>query len=477
MDQQTLIQNVVQKVLAEMGGQGGGGSPVAAPVSVPVVFGGANGVFADVDQAVAAANAAQRQLVDAGVEVRRGICELLRRIPGEKAQEWGAMELAETKVGRLDHKIGKLELLSSIPGVEYLETVAHSGDEGVSLDEFAPFGVIGCILPVTHSVPTMTANCISMIASGNAMVFNPHPSGYKCAAVAAAYYNQQINAKYGINNLICLISPPTMESASAIFRHDDIHLLVVTGGPFVARAAMKQAKRAIVAGPGNPPVVVDETADLDRAAESIIAGAAFDNNLLCIGEKEVFVVESVFDAMMDAMARAGAARLNTAQVDRLTKAAFDWKNDHWAVSKDLVGQDVSILATAAGANVGAGVDLLFGETDESNPFVPEEQMMPFVPFVRVKDSDEAIRLAIKHEHGFGHTAIIHSNNLKTITKMGRACNTTIFVVNGPSTAGLGLGGEGYASFSIATPTGEGITTPLTFTRFRRLSISGALRVI
>jgi aldehyde dehydrogenase len=472
MDQQTLIRNVVQKVLAEIDT-----NPAAAPTSAPIISSGANGVFSDVDQAVAAANLAQQKLIEAGVEVRRGICELLRTIPGEKADEWGRIEFEETKVGRLDHKIAKLDLLKSIPGVEYLETQAHSGDEGVSLDEYAPFGVIGAILPVTHSIPTMTANCISMIASGNAIVFNPHPSGYKCAAVAAAYYNQQISARFGIDNLITIISPPTMESASAIFRHPDIHLLVVTGGPFVARAAMKQAKRAIVAGPGNPPVVVDETADFDRAAESIIAGAAFDNNLLCIGEKEVFVVESVFEQMMDAMTRAGAARLNAAQVDRLTKAAFDWKKDHFVVSKDLVGQDVSVLATAAGANVGAGVDLLFGETDESNPFVPEEQMMPFVPFVRVKDSDEAIRLAIKHEHGFGHTAIIHSNNLKTITKMGRACNTTIFVVNGPSTAGLGLGGEGYASFSIATPTGEGITTPLTFTRFRRLSMSGSLRVI
>ena len=241
---------------------------------------------------------------------------------------------------------------------------------------------------------------------------------------------------------------------------------------------MKQPKRAIVAGPGNPPVVVDETADLKRAAESIIFGAAFDNNLLCIGEKEVFVVESVFEKMMAAMDRAGAVRLNAAEIDRLTAAAFEsGKDGHVHVSKDYVGKDTTVLAEGAGRNLADRVDLLFGETDESNPFVPEEQMMPFVPFVRVPDVDRAIELAVRHEHGFGHTAIIHSNNLETITRMGRVMNTTLFAVNGPSTATLGSGGEGYASYSIATPTGEGITTPLTFTRFRRVTMSGSLRII
>ncbi|QNN23635.1 aldehyde dehydrogenase EutE [Planctomycetales bacterium ZRK34] len=475
MDQATLIENVVKQVMAQLNT----GAPASSqPVSSsPAPAAGAFGLFADVDSAVAAANDAQHQLMSAGIEARREICAMLREIPRRNAKEWGRIELDETKVGRLDHKIAKLELLGNIPGVEFLETRATSGDEGIGLDEAAPWGVIGCITPVTHSIPTLTANAINMIAAGNAMVVNAHPSGFKCAALAVKTYNQAIAQRFGIENLICVIDPPSLRSAEEIFQHPDIRMLVVTGGPAVARAAMKQAKRAIVAGPGNPPVVVDETADFDNAARSIIAGGGFDNNLLCIGEKEVFVVDSVFDQMMDAMAQAGAIRLSPKQIDNLTKAAFTWHKDHYAVSKDLVGKDTAVLAKAAGVEVMRPTDLLFGETDESNPFVPEEQMMPFVPFVRCANVDEAIRLAIKHEHGFGHTAIIHSNNLATITKMGRACNTTIFVVNGPSTAGLGIGGEGYPSYSIATPTGEGITNPMTFTRFRRAGISGALRVI
>ena len=285
----------------------------------------------------------------------------------------------------------------------------------------------------------------------------------------------------GIDNLICVIAEPTIESADEIFNHRGIKLICVTGGPAVARAAMKSAKRAIVAGPGNPPVVVDETADLDRAARSIIQGGAYDNNLLCIAEKEVFVVAEVFDAMMAAMERAGAARLNAREIDALTKVAIatvgEGDHKHQVAAKDFIGQDAAVLARAAGKHVSAQTELIFGETDESNPFVPVEQMMPFVPFVRVRNVDEAIAKAKYYEHGFRHTSIIHSNNVRNMTKMGRALDTTLFVKNGPCMASLGLGGEGYLSFSIATPTGEGVTTPLTFTRERRCSLIDDLRIL
>ena len=475
-----LIRDVVTEVLSRLSASGGS---AATPSTAATSFGASSnsdGIFADVDQAVHAATEAQQQLASAGLDVQDGIVKLIKKIAADNAQHWGKFELDETQVGRLDHKIAKLELLAGVPGVEYLRahaTVAHSGAAGISLDEAAPFGVIGCITPVTHSIPTMTANAINMIAAGNSMVVNPHPSGTRSAVLAAKTYNQAIRKQFGIGPLCCVIEPPSLDSAKAIFAHKGIPLLVVTGGPAVARVALRQPKRAIVAGPGNPPVVIDETADLDNAARSIIAGGSFDNNLLCIGEKECFVVDAVFDKMMDAMSRAGAARLNDAQVVRLTDAALDWEKDHHIVNADFVGKDASILADAAGLRVDGDVDLLFGETDETNPFVPVEQMMPFVPFVRVRDFDEALKLALKHEHGFGHTAIIHSNHLGNITRMGKAMNTTLFVANGPCTAALGSGGEGYASYSIATPTGEGITTPLTFTRFRRNTIAGSLRIV
>jgi aldehyde dehydrogenase len=469
-----LIRSVVQEVLTAM--RNGQATP-------PSGNGRAHrwGVFQDVGEAVAAAAAAQKEFEARGLDDRRKAVACIRRTCSERAEELGREELEETKIGRLPHKIDKLRVVADrIPGVEFLRTDAFSGEHGISIQEYAPFGVIGAITPVTHSLPTLACNAINMLAAGNSVVCNPHPSGARIATKGVRLFNQAIHDAIGIDNLIAIIETPTLESAQAIFDHRDVRLLCVTGGPAVGRAALRSPKRAIVAGPGNPPVVVDETADLDNAARSIIEGAAYDNNLLCIGEKEVFAVAGIFDELLEAMTRHKAVRLDAKQVEALTRVAFTPAGDgkkKLLLNKDLVGQDAAVLAEAAGIRVSRDTELLFGETDEHNPFVPEEQMMPFVPFVRVPDVDAAIALAKKYEHGFKHTSVIHSRNVETITRMGRELDTTLYVQNGPSTAGLGSGGEGYLSFSIATPTGEGVTTPLTFTRQRRSTTVGALRVI
>jgi aldehyde dehydrogenase len=473
-----LIRNVVQQVLQQMGN---GKAPAASPVSARG-FAGRHGVFTCVDEAVAAATEAFERLSERTIAERKRIIDHIRRISIDDCVELGTMEMNETKIGRLEHKIEKLKTLGErTPGVEFMRSEVFSGDYGLAVIEHAPFGVIGCITPVTHSLPTITGNAVSMIAGGNTLVVNPHPGGKKVAAEGVRRFNQAIYRDLGIDNLICVIAEPTLESAAAIFKHRGVKLICVTGGPAVARAAMNSGKRAVVAGPGNPPVVVDETADLDRAARAIITGGAYDNNLLCIAEKEVFVVDSVFDAMLAAMERAGAVRLNAGEVDALVRKAItsvgEGEHKHDVAHKDFIGQDAAVLAKAIGKTVPPKTELLFAETDESNPFVTVEQMMPFIPFVRCRDVDEAIAKAKHYEHGFRHTSLIHSNSVRNMTKMGRALDTTLFVKNGPCMASLGLGGEGYLSFSIATPTGEGVTTPLTFTRERRCSLIDDLRIL
>jgi aldehyde dehydrogenase len=477
---QALIQDVVSEVMRRIGQR----APMAAPAAplrapAPSVAAGQHGVFADVDQAVDAATEAQAKLARLSLDDRDAIVKLIKSLARENAPAWGRLELEETKIGRLDHKIEKLQILELVPGVEFLRTSAMSGTNGVCLEEFAPFGVIGVITPVTHVIPTLSANCINMIASGNAIVANPHPSGVNCAAVAVREYNKAIAARFGIENLVTCILPPTLETAEAIFKHRGIPLLVVTGGPAVARAALAAKKRAIVAGPGNPPVVVDESACIKRAAESIVKGGAYDNNLLCIGEKQVFVVDGTFEKLQAQLQQVGAFVLGSRQIEQLTKAAFtiDAKDKSPHVNKDFVGRDASVLAQAAGASVPPTTQLLVGETTFDHPFVQEEQMMPFVPLVRCRNVEQAMEMAIESEHGFRHTALIHSRRIDTITRFGRMANTTLYVVNGPSMSGLGLGGQGYLSYSIATPTGEGITTPLTFTRYRRMMMAGSLRMV
>ena len=484
-----MIRSVVSQVLSEVGPPpevncncSCDGTPTdEAKSASTTVYAGRNGVFNDADEAVAAASEAFELLSQATMEDRKKAIDHIRRIANDQSVELGTMEMNETKVGKLEHKIAKLQALAEkAPGVEFMSSQVYSGDHGLAVIEHAPFGVIGAITPVTHSLPTIAGNAINMIAGGNTVVVNPHPSGKKVAAEGARRFNQAIHAEIGIDNLICVVAEPTLESADAIFNHRDVKLICVTGGPAVARAALKAGKRAVVAGPGNPPVVVDETADLEHAARCIIEGASFDNNLLCISEKEVFVVAEVFDKMMSAMERVGGAvRLNTGEIEQFTKVAIVQVGDdnHDAPAKEFLGKDAAVLAQGIGKTVPADTKLLFGETSESSPFVSVEQMMPFVPFVRCRDVDEAIAKAQKYEHGFRHTSIIHSHNVRNMTRMGRIMDTTLFVKNGPCMAALGLGGEGYISFSIAGPTGEGVTTPLTFTRERRCSLVDDLCVL
>ena len=481
---ETLIRQVVEEVLGRLGQQAKApNAAAAAPVT------GANrnpsrhfGVFQDVPAACEAAAAAFYQLSEKGVAARRRIVEIVKTLADTNAAEWGRIELEETKIGRLDHKIEKLRGLKAVPGVEFLHPDGFSGDHGITLEEYAPFGLIGAVTPSTHSIPTLSCNVINMVAAGNAVIFNAHPSASRCAALSVRVYNQAIFRELGIENLITIIEQPTIESFKGICANEHVRLLCVTGGPGVVKAAMLTGKRAICAGPGNPPVLVDDTADLDRAGRCVVQGAAYDNNLLCIGEKEVFVLDSVADAFMSALEHHRAVRLSAQQLERLTKEAFVFPQGsgagcpHPVVNRDLIGRDATHLARVAGATVPAGTELLFAETDASHLFVEEEQMMPFVPVVRVKDVTEGIVASKTAEHDYRHTAIIHSHNVTNMTAMARALDTTLFVKNGPCIAALGIGGEGYPSFSIATPTGEGVTNPKTFTRVRRCCMIDNLRI-
>lgn len=471
-----MVDSIVREVLGRLS-NGHGGSVATASTSTSGL-----GVYAEAGDAISAARQAYGELRKKGYAARSKIVEVVKQLCAQNAQAWGKLELDETKIGRLEHKVAKLQGIPGIPGVEFLSPLGISGDHGITMEENAPFGVIAAITPVTHSIPTIAANIISMVAAGNTIVVNAHPSGAKCAAVAVAAFNAAIERETGLRNVITIIEKPTLESFKALCDSPEIDLICVTGGPHVVKAAMKSGKRAICAGPGNPPVVVDRTADLKRAAKDIILGGGFDNNLLCIGEKQVFVEDAVYQPFLKALAEAGAARLNDQQLDTLTKASFKFEGGgvgcgRPTLNRDVVGVDASILAEKAGLKVPSSTMILFAETDFDHPYVQEEQMMPMIPIVRARNVDEAIDMAYRSEHGYKHSAIIHSRDIEVITRMGRLMDCTLFVKNGPSIAGLGMGGEGYASFSIATATGEGITTAMTFTRKRRCVMVDQLNII
>ncbi|MDF9833980.1 aldehyde dehydrogenase [Ereboglobus sp. PH5-5] len=480
---ENLVRSIVSEVVRNIRSGATASAPAAAPSAPAIVSssGPAYGVFQDVPTAAAAAQKGYEQLRAKGVAARKQVVDIIKKLAIANADAWGKFEFEETKIGRLEHKIGKLHLVPLVPGVEWLRPYALSGDHGLMHEEYTPFGVVAAILPVTHSVPTLSGNIINAVAAGNSILFNPHPGGARSAALAIRAYNQAVQAATGIENLICTIEKPTLESFDAICKSPLVNLLVVTGGPGVVNAAMKSGKRAICAGPGNPPVLVDDTVCPEKAAKDIIHGCGFDNNLLCIGEKQVFVLDKVANALIRGLEKAGAVRLLPAQVEKLAREVFTMKPDaggcsHPVLNRELVGKNANVLAARAGLNLPEATPILIGETDADHPFVMEEQMMPILPIVRVKSFEEGVALAKKSEHGYKHSSIIHSLNVDRMTEMGRAMDTTLFVKNGPSTTGLGLDGEGYLSYSIATTTGEGITNPQTFTRTRRCVLVDALKI-
>jgi propionaldehyde dehydrogenase len=473
IDERT-ISAIVGEVLKKLKTEG----VVAA--SVPSVS-GAGGAFTSVEQAVDAAERAHRQLCDVPLETRRKIIAAMRRITCDHVEELSRLALDETGLGRYEDKVNKNLLASTrTPGIEDLEPGAVSGDHGITVVERAPYGLICSITPSTNPSETVINNAISMVAGGNSVVFNPHPGAARTTLRTIELLNSAITGEGGPPDVLACVTEPTIETAQALMRHPKVRLVVVTGGGAVVREAMNSGKKVIAAGPGNPPVVVDETAELDNAARHIVNGASLDNNIVCICEKEVLAVESVVDRLKGMMEDYGAVEIKGRDIDRLKDLII--KEDrgpskHAVTDRQFVGKDAGFLLSEIGVRSGGDAKLIICETPDSHPFVWTELLMPVLPIVRIRDGDDGIRLAKQVEHGFGHTAVMHSTNITMLSKMARFIDTTIFVKNGPSYAGLGFGGEGFTSFTIASPTGEGLTSARTFTRMRRCVLVDYFRIV
>jgi acyl-CoA reductase-like NAD-dependent aldehyde dehydrogenase len=476
------IRSIVEQVLRSPDVAALLGGPRAAGPVPPRPRGDADqGVHADVDSAVTAAAAARRELAAMPLDARRRLIDAMRRAVIDANESLSREAVTETGLGNVPDKIAK-NLLAALrtPGVEDVEPTAWSDEHGLTLMERAPWGVIGAITPVTNPTSTIASNSIGMIAAGNAVVFNVHPGAKGVSCRLVAILNGAIAAAGGPRNLVATVAEPTIESAGVLMKHPGVALLVVTGGPGVVKAAMASGKKAICAGPGNPPCVVDETADLAKAGRIIVDGAGFDHNVVCICEKEVLAVASIADRLKAEMVSNGAVELSGRQAEAVARIAIaepGGPGKHGAANKELVGRSPQVIARAAGIEVPAGTRLLLVEVGRDHPLVWTEQLMPVLPLVRMGTADEAIDFAVQVEHGYRHTAMIHSHDIERLSRMAKLMDCSIFVKNGPCYAGLGHGGAGYASFTVASPTGEGLTRARTFTRERRCTLVDAFRII
>lgn len=436
------------------------------------------GIFPGVDEAVAAAKKAQQELNQMNLEARGKMIRSMRMAVENNVELIAKTSVEETGLGRYEDKVKKnLLAAEKTPGTEDIAPRAFTGDYGLALEEKAPYGVIGAITPSTNPSETVICNGIGMIAAGNSVVFNSHPGAKRVTALTIELLNRAIIEAGGPENLLCGVEVPTIESGNTLMHHPDIRLLVVTGGPGIVKAAMRSGKKVIGAGPGNPPAVVDETADIRRAARDIVAGASFDNNILCIAEKEVFVVYEAAEKLIKEMMRQGACLLREDELNDLMKYITVEKDGKYEVNRKYVGKDVQEILRTIHIEADNKCRLAIAVVDRMHPLVKIEQLMPVLPIVPVRDIEEAISCAYQAEQQCFHTAVMHSTNVENLSKMARVMNTSIFVKNAPSYAGLGMQGEGHATFTIASPTGEGLTSPVSFTRQRRCVLKDQFRIV
>ncbi len=455
---ENLVQEIVQEVVAKM--------QIQDDVQK------SHGVFADMNDAIAAAKKAQAVIRRMSLDQREQIITNIRKKTRENAEVLARMGVNETGMGNVGHKILKHHLVADkTPGTEDLHTTAWSGDRGLTLIEMGPFGVIGAITPCTNPSETVICNSIGMIAAGNTVVFNPHPQAIKTSIFALNLINEASIEAGGPDNVACTVEKPTLESSNIMMKHPDIPLIAATGGPGVVTAVLSSGKRGIGAGAGNPPALVDETADVRKAAEDIVNGCTFDNNLPCIAEKEIVAVDCIADELMKYMVEEqGCYLASKEELDKLAETVITPKG----LNRKCVGRDAKTLLGMIGVTVPDNIRCIVFEAEKEHPLIAEELMMPILGMVRAKDIDDAIEKAVWLEHGNRHSAHIHSKNIDHITKYAKEIDTAILVKNAPSYAALGFGGEGYCTFTIASRTGEGLTSTKSFTKSRRCVMSDSL---
>ena len=456
---ENMVSDIVKEVMARLSLSDAGDAPM-------------RGIFTDMNEAIAAAKKAQQVVKKMTMDQREKIITNIRRKANENAEIMARMAVEETGMGNVGHKILKNRLVAEkTPGTEDITTTAWSGDRGLTLVEMGPFGVIGAITPCTNPTETVLCNSMGMIAGGNTVVFNPHPAAVKCSNFAVNLINEASLEAGGPVNIVCSMAKPTLETSAIMLKHKDIPLIAATGGPGVVTAVLSSGKRGIGAGAGNPPALVDDTADIRKAAADIVNGCTFDNNLPCIAEKEVVAVSSICDQLMKYMIEEQGCYLASPEVQ---KKLVDCVLTPKGLNRKCVGRDAKTLLSMVGVEVPSNIRCIIFEGPKEHPLITEELMMPILGVVRVKDFEEGVETAVWLDHGNRHSAHIHSKNIDNITTYAKAIDTAILVKNAPSYAAIGFGGEGFCTFTIASRTGEGLTSASTFTKRRRCTMSDSL---
>nr|WP_319490071.1 aldehyde dehydrogenase family protein [uncultured Caproiciproducens sp.] len=434
-----------------------------------------SGVFCSVNDAVAVAQGAYTQYSKLTLNERQEVINAIKEELMPMVNVIAKMTAEETGMGNVEDKIEKLLLaINKTPGVEDLITEVKTGDCGMTLYELSSYGVVCAVHPCTNPCATLINNTIGMLAAGNAVVHVPHPRAIKVSQFVTEMINVAIRDTCGIDNLVVTLGDTSMAVTRELMTHPNVSMVVTTGGIGVLREALTSGKKVIGAGPGNPTAIVDETADIKKAARDIVQGASFDNNIMCISEKSIVIVSKAADEFIDELKKNKVYYINNeAEMLKLTSVTV---TQDMGVNKAFEGKSANEILKAAGISCNEDIKLIVVDTIKHHPFATLEMLMPVVPLIRVPDFDNALDTAFEIEQGFRHTATIHSQSIERLNRAAKKMQTSVFVKNGSSLTGIGYSGEGDTSFTIATTTGEGTTTARHFARRRRCTLTDAFSI-
>lgn len=413
------------------------------------------GIYEDYNIAVAQAKVAQKKLIELSLTTRINILQAIRKEIRQNAESLSHFSLNEVKMGNLEGKISKhLLVANKTLGIEYLQEN--------NIDVFNPFGVILSFIPSTNSSETISDHTIGIIAAGNSGVFCPNPRALQTCKKVIHLLNSTIIEAGGPENLVTLVDAPRRSIINDLIQHPSIKLVVATGSSGIINTVLDSGKRAICAGSGNPPVIIDEDADLALAAESIIKSVSFDFNILCVSEKEAFVLETVYEQFISIMKEKDAYLLTEQQANDLCEILFiDYHSNekNKIVKKEFVGQSPQTLLEAIGIIPSENIRLLIAETSADHPLVTTECLLPLLPIVSVSNINEAIAHSVIVEGGRNHSAAIYTNNPQNAQKFRSLMPTTAFAVNQSP-----LDSFPYFCCTIATKTGEGLVCAKDFVK-------------
>ena len=401
----------------------------------------------------------------------------------EQAQHLARLAVEETKLGVMEDKVIK-NMVATEFAYNYIKDKRTVGiirefPERNLVEVAEPIGVIFSITPITNPTSTVLFKCIMAIKTRNAVIFSPHPNAWRCCSEAVKIMYEAALKHGAPEGVFACLESHTLQDNAYLMRHKDVGLIDATGGPGAVKAAYSSGKPALGVGPGNTPVYLEKTADLNTAITDIVLSKTFDNGTICASEQTAVIDDEIYGLVLKKFADLGAHICDEKETELLARAVIDPETGF--MQPTAVGQKATDIARLAGLAVKPSTKLLIAPIQGVGRKHPlsVEKLFPVLAVYRAKSVDEALKVCVdvNHAGGLGHTAVIFSRNDEIIRQFSEAMNAGRILVNSPGSVGAvgGVYNDLPPTFSFGCGTGGGNSTTDNVNIYHYLNIKRVAR--